>query len=171
MLTYYEPAAFTWNYYSRLTRGCYLERFGIPRIGVTFLGALRPRRVHRHASGAAQGKVGALPALNHKPELNAGSCLADAIWFGTSLLVHARRKQGGHEKQICGRAAGCMGSLTAFITLLIFERGSFLYRTPRPDCPFRAHFNLWWARHGWPLIHLVSRQDGQFSRPPYFRRP
>ena len=33
---------------------------------------------------------------------------------------------------------------------------------------FRAHFNLWWARHGWPRIHLVSRQDGQFSRPPYF---
>ena len=33
---------------------------------------------------------------------------------------------------------------------------------------FRAHSNLWWARLGWPLIHLVSRPDGQFSRPPYF---
>ena len=185
---------------------------------------MRPRLVHRHASGAAQGKVGALPALNHKPELNAGSCIApaildwlraagprstinrsrareaalrtqsglvtgcwlaldhkskpsagrcleDAIWFGTSLLVHASRKQGGHEKQICGRASGYMSSLTALITLLIFERGSFLYRTTRPDRVFRAHFNLWWAWHGWPLIHLVSRQDGQFSRPPYFRRP
>ena len=33
---------------------------------------------------------------------------------------------------------------------------------------FRAHSNLWWARYGWPLIHLVSRPDGQFSRPPYF---
>ena len=31
-----------------------------------------------------------------------------------------------------------------------------------------THFNLWWARHGWPLIHLVSRRDGHFSRPPYF---
>ena len=79
MLTYYEPAAFTWNYYSWLPRGCYLERFGIPRIGVACLGDLRPRLVHRHASGAAQGKVGALPALNHKPELNAGSCIAPAI--------------------------------------------------------------------------------------------
>ena len=39
-------------------------------------------------------------------------------------------------------------------------------RGQRPN--FRAHFNLWWARHGWPLIHLVSRPDGQFSRPPYF---
>ena len=32
---------------------------------------------------------------------------------------------------------------------------------------FRAHFNIWWARRGWPLIHLVSRLDGLFSRPPY----
>ena len=148
----------------------YLERFGIPRIGVTCLGVLRPRLVHRHASGAAQGKVGALPALDHKSKPSAGRCLADAIWLGTSLLVHVRRKQGGHEKQICGRAAGCMGSLTALITLLIFERGSFSYRTTRPDRPFRAHFNLWWARHGWPLIHLAARLDGRFSRPPYFRR-
>ena len=36
------------------------------------------------------------------------------------------------------------------------------------DRIFRAHFNLWWARHGWPLIHPVARPDGQFSRPPYF---
>ena len=38
-------------------------------------------------------------------------------------------------------------------------------RVQRPN--FRAHFNLWWARHGWYRIHLVSRPDGQFSRPPY----
>ena len=48
------------------------------------------------------------------------------------------------------------------------ERGTYSYRTSRPDCPFRAHFNLWWARHGWCRIHLVSRLDGHFSRPPYF---
>ena len=48
------------------------------------------------------------------------------------------------------------------------ERGTYSYRTLRTDCIFRAHFNLWWARHGWPLIHLVSRPNGQFSRPPYF---
>ena len=39
-------------------------------------------------------------------------------------------------------------------------------RGQRPN--FRAHFNLWWARHGWLLIHLAARPDGQFSRPPYF---
>ena len=54
------------------------------------------------------------------------------------------------------------------IALLLSERGICSYRTSRPDCYFRAHFNLWWARHGWPLIHLVSRLDGMFSRPPYF---
>ena len=57
---------------------------------------------------------------------------------------------------------------TVIIVLLLSERGICSYRTPRPDCPFRAHFNLWWARRGWPLIHPVSRPDGQFSRPPYF---
>ena len=51
---------------------------------------------------------------------------------------------------------------------LLSERGGSSYRTPRTDCIFRANFNLWWARHGWPLIHLVSRPNGQFSRPPYF---
>ena len=39
-------------------------------------------------------------------------------------------------------------------------------RGQRPN--FRAHSNLWWARHGWYRIHLVPRRDGQFSRPPYF---
>ena len=49
----------------------YLERFGIPRIGFAGLGRLRPRRVHRHASGAAHSYFGALSALNHKSELSA----------------------------------------------------------------------------------------------------
>ena len=57
---------------------------------------------------------------------------------------------------------------SACIALLLSERERCSYRTARTDCPFRAHFNLWWARHGWPLIHLVSRLDGLFSRPPYF---
>ena len=48
------------------------------------------------------------------------------------------------------------------------ERERCSYRTLRTDCSFLAHFNLWWARQGWRLIHLVSRRDGQFSRPPYF---
>ena len=57
---------------------------------------------------------------------------------------------------------------TVIIVLLLSERGICSYRTSRPDCLFRAHFNVWWARHGWPLIHPVSRPDGRFSRPPYF---
>ena len=48
------------------------------------------------------------------------------------------------------------------------ERGTYSYRTPRTDCIFRAHSNLWWARHGWLRIHLVARRDSLFSRPPYF---
>ena len=59
-------------------------------------------------------------------------------------------------------------SFAAIIAMLLSEREKCLYRTLIPACPFRAHFNLWWARHGWLLIHPVSRQDGQFSRPPYF---
>ena len=53
------------------------------------------------------------------------------------------------------------------IALLLSERERCSYKTPMTDRSFLAHFNLWWARHGWPLIYLVSRPDGQFSRPPY----
>ena len=54
------------------------------------------------------------------------------------------------------------------VALMLSERGTCLYRSTMSDCSVRAHFNLWWARHGWLLIHLVPRLDGQFSRPPYF---
>ena len=59
-------------------------------------------------------------------------------------------------------------SFAAIVVILLSERGRCEYRTARTDYYFRAHFNLWWARHGWLLIHLVARPDGQFSRPPYF---
>ena len=54
------------------------------------------------------------------------------------------------------------------IVLPLSARVRCLYRSPSTDYFFRAHFNLWWARHGWPLIQLVSRQNSMFSRPPYF---
>ena len=54
------------------------------------------------------------------------------------------------------------------IALPLIEREKSGCRTPRTDCPVRAHFNIWWARHGWLLIHLVARLDSLFSRPPYF---
>ena len=66
------------------------------------------------------------------------------------------------------RSIGGQRSFTAIIILLLSERGRCSYRTLMTDCIFRAHFNLWWARHGWPLIQPVSRLDSQFSRPPYF---
>ena len=66
------------------------------------------------------------------------------------------------------RCIGVQRNFAAIIALLLSERGSCLYRTLIPDHIFRAHFNLWWARHGWPRIHLVSRLDSRFSRPPYF---
>ena len=71
-LTRYESAAFAWDYFFMAPSIRYLERFGIPRIGVFGLGVFRPRHVHRHASGAAQCRFGALPALNHISELSAG---------------------------------------------------------------------------------------------------
>ena len=66
------------------------------------------------------------------------------------------------------RSIGGQRSCTAIIVLLLSERGKREYRSTSTDCNFRAHSGLWWARHGWPLIHLVSRLDSQFSRPPYF---
>ena len=66
------------------------------------------------------------------------------------------------------RSVSGQQNFAATIFLLLSERERCLYRTLLSDCPFRAHFNLWWARHGWLLIHLVPRQDGLFSRPPYF---
>ena len=66
------------------------------------------------------------------------------------------------------RSVSGQRNFAATIFLLLSERERCSYRTTRTDCFFRAHFNLWWARHGWLLIHLVSRSDSLFSRPPYF---
>ena len=53
----------------------------------------------------------------------------------------------------------------SFRCSLSVENANTEARVQRPN--FRAHFNLWWARHGWLLIHLAARQDSLFSRPPY----
>ena len=94
--------------------------------------------------------------------------LDTACWLGfvmvKGLLPTGLTLRGlGRRRNIGGQR-----SFTAIIVLLLSERGISSYRTSRPDCLSRAHFNLWWARHGWPLIHPVARPDGQFSRPPYF---
>ena len=67
-----------------------------------------------------------------------------------------------------GRSVGVQRRFAAHVVLPLSERGMSLYRTARTDCCFRAHSNLWWARHGWPLIQPVARPQSQFSRPPYF---
>ena len=66
------------------------------------------------------------------------------------------------------RNVGGQRSFAAIVVILLSERGRCSYRTARTDYCFRAHSNLWWARHGWPRIHLVARRDSLFSRPPYF---
>ena len=89
----YEPAAFTIFVGDTYHAVRYLKRFGIPRIEFTFLGRLRPRRIHRHASGAAQEKVGVLPALNHKSELSAGRDHPDAIkLYSMPFIIRAHHK-------------------------------------------------------------------------------
>ena len=77
------------------------------------------------------------------------------------IAVSPRRSQKAHPK-------GELARLCALIALPLSGRGACSYRTPRTACPFRAHFNIWWARHGWPLIHPVARPQSLFSRPPYF---
>ena len=66
------------------------------------------------------------------------------------------------------RNVGGQRSFAAIVVILLSERGRCSYRTARTDYCFRAHSNLWWARHGWPRLHLVARRDSLFSRPPYF---
>ena len=68
-----------------------------------------------------------------------------------------------------GALLPCLDHAQTALNLCCFLRVRDAHTEARGQRPnFRAHFNLWWARLGWPLIHLVSRRDGQFSRPPYF---
>ena len=63
----------------------------------------------------------------------------------------------------------CLDHAQTALNLCRFLRVRDAYTEARGQRPnFRAHFNLWWARLGWLLIHPVARPDGQFSRPPYF---
>ena len=63
----------------------------------------------------------------------------------------------------------CLDHAQTALNLCCFLRVRDAHTEARGQRPtFRAHSNIWWARHGWPLIHPVARPDGQFSRPPYF---
>ena len=119
------------------------------------------------------GKI-AQPAHRVKDKRLRRACgILDTVrWLCSGMvkgLLPTPVEQGLTLRSIGGRRSiGGQRNFAAIIFLLLSERERCSYRTARPDCPFRAHFNLWWARHGWPLIHLVSRLDGQCSRPPYF---
>ena len=98
--------------------------------------------------------------------------LDTARWLGFVMvkgLLPTPVKQGLTLRSLGGRrSVGGQRNFAAHIALLLSERGRCECRTARTDYCFRAHSNIWWARHGWYRIHLVSRPDGQFSRPPYF---
>ena len=119
------------------------------------------------------GKV-AQPAhrVKDKRLRRAFGILDTARWLGFVMvkgLLPTPVKQGLTLRSLgWRRSVGGQRKFAATIALLLSERGTCSYRTTRNDCIFRAHFNLWWARHGWPLIHPAARRDGQFSRPPYF---
>ena len=120
-----------------------------------------------------RGKV-AQPAhrVKDKRLRRAFGILDTARWLCCRMvkgLLPTPVKQGLTLRSLSGRRSiGWQRSCTAIIVLLLSERGKCEYRSTSTDCLFRAHFNLWWARHGWPLIQLVSRQNSLFSRPPYF---
>ena len=126
----------------------------------------------RGRCGQHSGKV-AQPAhrVKDKRLRRAFGVLDTARWLGFVMVKGLLPPcQTGLTLRSLGRRR-CVDETRRFavhIALLLSERGICSYRTSRPDCHFRAHFNLWWARHGWPLIHPVARPDGQFSRPPYF---
>ncbi len=68
-----------------------------------------------------------------------------------------------------GALLSCLDHAQTALNLCRFLRVRDAHTEARGQRPnFRAHSNLWWARHGWYRIHLVSRRDGLFSRPPYF---
>ena len=120
-----------------------------------------------------RGKV-AQPAhrVKDKRLRRAFGILDTARWLGFLMvkgLLPTPVEQGLTLRRLGRRRSiGWQLSCTAIIVLQLSERGKREYRSTSTDCTFRAHFNLWWARHGWPLIHPVARPDGQFSRPPYF---
>ena len=68
-----------------------------------------------------------------------------------------------------GALLPCLDHAHNALNLCRFLSVEHAYTEARGQRPtFRAHSNLWWARHGWPLIQLVARPDSLFSRPPYF---
>ena len=105
------------------------------------------------------------------PLCNAGHCVPGAVTAGGCVRLSYPFLGGAVSRYLVDMVAllPCLDHAQTALNLCRFLRVRDAHTEARGQRPnFRAHFNLWWARHGWPLIHLVSRLNGQFSRPPYF---
>ena len=105
------------------------------------------------------------------PLCNAGHCVPGG-GYGIGLLSLMPFITGGRFYGIAFDMVAllpCLDHAQTALNLCRFLRVRDAHTEARGQRPnFRAHFNLWWARHGRPLIQLVSRQNSMFSRPPYF---
>ena len=126
----------------------------------------RPRR----ARGIASSPY-ALLGFSYYPFVTPGTACQGAVTAGCVLSFELSISGGRFYDAAVDIVAllPCLDHAQTELNLCRFLCVEHAYTKARGQRPnFRAHFNLWWARHGWLLIHLVSRPDGQFSRPPYF---
>ena len=105
------------------------------------------------------------------PLCNAGHSVPGGGYGGGLLSLVLSISGGAVSRYLVDMVAllPCLDHAQTALNLCCFLSVEHAYTEARGQRPnFRAHFNLWWARLGWPLIHLVSRPDGHFSRPPDF---
>ena len=105
------------------------------------------------------------------PLCNAGHCVPGGGYGGGIRSIELSISGGRFFDAAIDMVAllPCLDHAQTALNLCRFLRVRDAHTEARGQRPnFRAHFNLWWARLGWPLIQLVARPDSLFSRPPYF---
>ena len=128
----------------------------------------RPRR----ARGIASSPY-ALLGFSYYPFVTPGTACQGAVTAGGLRSLEPYITDGQFFDAAIDMVAllPCLDHAHTALNLCRFLRVRDAHTEARGQRPnFRAHSNLWWARLGWYRIHLVSRRDGQFSRPPYFWR-